>query len=391
MRYSAAPRKLNLQFCLHLALMAVISASIVSTPVKGAAQSLQQVQERLREQMERQQEAQREREQEREAEQERERQQAQQEQERQAEQERQQQERQQEAERERQQQEQQQAERERQQQEQQQQAERARQLQIEQAEEQARRLRTDPEPPVQRRIEPVLPVNPVRVPIITDPFYPRPPVQPLPPTVFVTRPQPPITVVVPTEVNTLNPVQANVVLQEILSTEAAEVQAATNGIDQIILALIQNSSNADLAKALQNRMNQPDLMQETLNDQLAGLSAISLANANRACASACANSSEVQRLSAQCNGGSQAACYQAAASLCQCSISNGGCGADTNQLQACVQQNTQSANSMRSSGTLNFSTSPGSMGGAQSPNAGGQNPGSNSSGCSSSWSACPAD
>jgi DNA mismatch repair ATPase MutL len=388
MRFSGAPRKLTLHFCLHLVLIAVLGASIVSIPAKCAAQSPQQVEQRLREQMERQ----RQQEQERQVELERERQQEadrerqqQREQDRQAEQQREQ-ERQQEAGRERQQQleQQQQAERDRQQQERQQQLEQAREL----ANQQRRQVE-----PVNRPSQPLVPGGlELRFPPPSEPPFRGPgglPVEPT--TVYVTRPQPPaVTVIIPAAVNTLSSMQANVVLQEILSTEAAEVQAVTNGIDQIILALIQNSSNTELAKAIQNRMNQPDPLQGALNDQLAGFSAISQANANRACAAACANSSDVQRLSAQCNSGSQAACYQAAASLCQCSISNGGCGADMNQLQACVQQNTQSANSMRSSSTLKLSTSPGSMGGSQATN-GGQNTGSGASGCSSSWSACPAD
>jgi hypothetical protein len=186
-----------------------------------------------------------------------------------------------------------------------------------------------------------------------------------------------------------------VVLQQILSTQAAEQQAITNGIDQIILALIPNSSNPEMARALLKQMDQPDPMQQALNNQMQGFTDISQTNANNACSAACSNSSDVQRFTAQCYAGSQTACYQAAASLCQCSLSKGGCGSDLNQLQACVQQNTQSANSLATApGTLNFSTSGGGNGGVgpQSTNpAGGQNAGSNTSNCSSSWSACPAD
>ena len=179
-------------------------------------------------------------------------------------------------------------------------------------------------------------------------------------------------------------------MQEILSTQAAETQAITNGIDQIVLALLQNSSNTELAKAMLNQMGQPDPMQQALKEQLQGFSDISQADANRACSAACANSPDVQRLTAQCNAGSQSGCYQAAASLCQCSISNGGCGSDMNQLQACVQQNTQAANSVATApGTLNpGQPSSGSQSGVP---AGNQNSGTSSSNCSSNWSACPAD
>jgi len=402
MRFSDTAGKLKLRFPLHLALIAVIALPIAASPAKCAAQSLQQMQQRMRDEMERVREQQ---EQAREAERERERQQ---EQEQQAQ--REQEERQQQAEREREQQREQerQAENERQRQEQARlQEEQARQAREQAArEEQARqneraqrerlitvqpRFQQHPEQPsAPRYLEP-----PLRPPFEPRPINPPVLIEPAP--VVVVRPQPiaspAVSIVIPGAVTTLNANQANVVLQEILSTEAAEVQAITNGIDQIMLALIQGNSNADMARALQNRMNQPNLMQQTLNDQLQGFSAISQASANRSCSAACSNSPDVQRLTAQCNAGSQAACYQAAASLCQCSLSNGGCGYDANQLQACVQQNTQAANSLAGApGTLNFSTSPGTGGASQSTTPGAaQNPGSNSSNCSSGSSACAAD
>ena len=406
MRFSGASTKTKLHFSLHLALIAAIALSIVSSSSKCVAQSAQQIQQRLREEMERQ----REQQQERQAEREREQQQRQQEAEREREQQR---EQELQAERQREQEERQQAERQREQQEQRQQIERARQqqeqqqqLERERQQQLQRQMVNDSRPqpqflpntqpvnrPVQRPVfeKPDLRFrpDPIRVPILPNPVPVRPPIVIEPQPVFVTRPPlitplPAISIVLP------GASQASVVMQEILSTQAAETQAITNGIDQIVLALIQNSSNTELAKAMLNQMSQPDPMQQALKEQLQGFSDISQADANRACSAACANNPDVQRLTAQCNSGSQASCYQAAASLCQCSISNGGCGSDINQLQACVQQNNQSANSLVTApATLNLGQpSSGSQSGVP---AGNQNSGTSSSNCSSNWSACPAD
>ena len=41
----------------------------------------------------------------------------------------------------------------------------------------------------------------------------------------------------------------------------------------------------------------------------------------------------------QCKQGGQAACYKAAACLCQCNLDEGGCGSDKEALQKCVDDN----------------------------------------------------
>lgn len=44
-----------------------------------------------------------------------------------------------------------------------------------------------------------------------------------------------------------------------------------------------------------------------------------------------------------CKKGGQAACYRAAACLCQCNLDAGGCGSSREALQKCVDENTKRA------------------------------------------------
>jgi hypothetical protein len=67
-----------------------------------------------------------------------------------------------------------------------------------------------------------------------------------------------------------------------------------------------------------------------------------------ACSNSCMRNPTVNQFAAQCKAGSAASCYRAAAALCQCNLSSGGCGGNAQQLQACVSQNTQDANSLLS-------------------------------------------
>jgi hypothetical protein len=45
----------------------------------------------------------------------------------------------------------------------------------------------------------------------------------------------------------------------------------------------------------------------------------------------------------ECKQGGQAACYKAAACLCQCNFDEGGCGIDKEALQKCVDDNLAAA------------------------------------------------
>jgi hypothetical protein len=62
-----------------------------------------------------------------------------------------------------------------------------------------------------------------------------------------------------------------------------------------------------------------------------------------ACAAACMRVPSVSQNARQCQAGSEGACYRAAAALCQCNLSMGGCGYDLQPLQQCVAQNLEHA------------------------------------------------
>ena len=58
--------------------------------------------------------------------------------------------------------------------------------------------------------------------------------------------------------------------------------------------------------------------------------------------------SQCAALTTSCKSGGQSACYRAAACLCQCNLNAGGCGTSTAALQQCVQENTRSAQQLKS-------------------------------------------
>jgi hypothetical protein len=62
-----------------------------------------------------------------------------------------------------------------------------------------------------------------------------------------------------------------------------------------------------------------------------------------ACSAACMNNPSVNLYAGKCKAGSVSSCYRAAAALCQCHLSSGGCGNDLRRLQSCVSQNTNDA------------------------------------------------
>jgi hypothetical protein len=62
-----------------------------------------------------------------------------------------------------------------------------------------------------------------------------------------------------------------------------------------------------------------------------------------ACSAACMKNPTVSQYAAKCSAGSASSCYQAAAALCECNLSSGGCGNDTQKLQSCITDNTHDA------------------------------------------------
>ncbi len=62
-----------------------------------------------------------------------------------------------------------------------------------------------------------------------------------------------------------------------------------------------------------------------------------------ACSAACMKNPAVSEYAAKCGAGSASSCYHAAAALCECNLSSGGCGNDTKKLQSCITENTHDA------------------------------------------------
>jgi hypothetical protein len=178
-----------------------------------------------------------------------------------------------------------------------------------------------------------------------------------------------------------NAAQQNLELQQLIASQEATTQALDEATDELRLLIIQDTSDPNLAKALLDQMGQPDPIQQALSNQLHGLGAISQSKADQlsqpatyqraqagqlsggtqqtssnlnsltaqgvaACSTACMNDASVNQYAAQCDRGSASSCYRAAAALCQCNLTHGGCGNDAQQLQACVVQNTNDASAL---------------------------------------------
>lgn len=80
----------------------------------------------------------------------------------------------------------------------------------------------------------------------------------------------------------------------------------------------------------------------------AGASASSPRNGSGGANSAACGGCKSAPQQAACANGSQAACYLAAAWLCQCNLNAGGCGSTPAALQQCISQNQASAASLNS-------------------------------------------
>jgi hypothetical protein len=155
--------------------------------------------------------------------------------------------------------------------------------------------------------------------------------------------------------------QQNLMFQSLLASQAQQQQQLNSGIDQILMTIIENTSDPALASALANQIGQTDPIQQALTDQLNALGSISqttskqksslAANAGT-CSAACGQDLGVLSFQADCTTGNFASCYRAAAALCQCNINKGGCGNNAQALQSCVASNTNSADSLMGGYTI---------------------------------------
>jgi hypothetical protein len=175
-----------------------------------------------------------------------------------------------------------------------------------------------------------------------------------------------------------NAEKQNARFQQLVASQEAQSQAISDAFDQVRLLIIQNTSDPNLAQGLLDQMGQQDPIQKALSNQLHGLAAISQSKANELAQraanqrslnqlattqggigqksltaaaiagsfSACRRDPVVSQYEAECNAGSAASCYRAAAALCQCGLSKGASGNEAQELQQCVAQNTQDASSV---------------------------------------------
>lgn len=118
-----------------------------------------------------------------------------------------------------------------------------------------------------------------------------------------------------------------------------ELQGQSSDLDQ------QISSAASAPAAQQQPAYNPNALVDLGNQQAAQIRAIGMCNA-------CAQNGEVAQYRSQCSSGVMSACYRAAAALCQCQLNSGGCGGNVQQLQRCVDTNTQTADSMKGGYTI---------------------------------------